>query len=144
MSKDSVRRFYGQTTYVSLFTCLAEASEPASSSSASSIDLVILPLDDGNESEEEFVDGDGMPADVAGPMEVHEYRSDSEHSDADEDLEVDRGPSKNKIMKKVNWRKCGNIKLNELQKHLLFQRKNFLIYWIVNLLLYFNIILQWK
>ena len=37
-----------------------------------------------------------MPADVAGPMEVHEYRSDSEHSDADEDLETDAGPSKNR------------------------------------------------
>ena len=35
-----------------------------------------------------------MPADVAGPMEVHEYRSDSEHSDADEDLKADPGPSK--------------------------------------------------
>ena len=48
MSKDSVRRFYGHTTYVSRFTRLAEASEAASSYSASSVDLVILPLDDGN------------------------------------------------------------------------------------------------
>ena len=30
---------------------------------------------------------------VAGPMEVHGYRSDSKHSDADEELEVDAGPS---------------------------------------------------
>ena len=66
-----------------------------------------------SESEEEFVDGEGMPADAAGPMEVHEYRSDSEHSDSDEDLEADLGPSKNKKMKKVNWRKCVDTKLDE-------------------------------
>ena len=35
-----------------------------------------------------------MPADVAGPMEVHEHRSDSEYSNADEDLKADPGPSK--------------------------------------------------
>ena len=55
----------------------------AFSSPASSVDLVISPPDDGNEPEEKFVDGEGMSADVAGPMEVHEYRSGLEHSDAD-------------------------------------------------------------
>ena len=54
-----------------------------------------------------------MQADVAGPMEVHEYRSDSEHSDADKDLEEDPGPSKNTKMKKVNCRKCEDTKLDE-------------------------------
>ena len=49
MSKDSVRGFYGQTPHVSRFTRLAEASEAASSSSASTVDLVILPPDDCNE-----------------------------------------------------------------------------------------------
>ena len=84
MSKDTVRGFYGQTTHVSRFTRLAEASEAASSSSASTVDLVILPPDDCNE---------WMSVDVAGPMEVHQYRSDSKHSDADEELEADAGPS---------------------------------------------------
>ena len=40
-----------------------------------------------------------MSADVAGPMETHAYRSDSEHSDADEDLETDPRLSENKKMK---------------------------------------------
>ena len=66
-----------------MFTRSAKASEAAPSSSASSVDLVISPPDDGNEREEKFVDGEGMSADVAGPMEIREYRSDSEHSDAD-------------------------------------------------------------
>ena len=87
MSKDSVRKFYGQTPYVSRFTSLAEASEAVSSPSTSRVELVILPSDDGKKSEENFVDGQRMPADVPGPMEVHEYRSDSEYSDADEDLD---------------------------------------------------------
>ena len=110
MSKDSVRRFYGHTPYVSRFTRLVEASEAASSSSASRINLVILPPDDSIESEEEFIDGKGMPANVAGPMEVHEYRWDS---GADEDLKADPGPSKNKKIKKINWRKCEDTKLDE-------------------------------
>ena len=71
ISKDSVRRLYGHTPYVSRFILLAEASEAAPSSSASSVDLVILPPDDSKESEEEFVDGEGMPGDVARPTEVH-------------------------------------------------------------------------
>ena len=50
-----------------------------------------------------------MPADVARPKEVHEYRSDSEHSDADEDLEAEPGPFKNKTMKKVNCR--GDVRI---------------------------------
>ena len=54
-----------------------------------------------------------MQADVAGPMEVHEYRSDSKHSDADKDLEADPGPSKNKKMKNVNCRKREDTKLDE-------------------------------
>ena len=56
-----------------------------------------------------------MPADAAGTMEVHEYRSDSEHSDADEDLEPDPGPPKNKT--------GGNMRIlysMKLQKHRLF------------------------
>ena len=85
--QDSVRKFYGQTPYVFRFTSLAEVSEAASSPSTFSVELVILPSDDGKKSEEDFVDGQRVPADVAGPMEVHEYRSDSEHSDADEDLD---------------------------------------------------------
>ena len=40
-----------------------------------------------------------MSADVAGPVGTHVYRSDSEHSDADEDLETDPRLSKNKKMK---------------------------------------------
>ena len=62
-----------------------------------------------------------MPADVAGPMEVHEYRSDSEHSDADEDLEAEPGPFKNKTMKKVNCR--GDVRIlnsMKLEKYHLF------------------------
>ena len=83
-----------------------------------------------------------MSANVAGPMEVHEYRSDS---DADEDLKADPGPSKNKKMKKVNWRKCEDTKLDETAKTpLILEEEFFLIYWIVNRLLYFNIFLQWK
>ena len=50
---------------LSRLTRLAEASKAPSSSNTSSADLVILHSDDGSESEEEFVDGEGMPADVA-------------------------------------------------------------------------------
>ena len=56
---------------LSRLTRLAEASKAASSSNTSSADLVILHSDDGSESEEEFVHGEGMPADVAWPMEVN-------------------------------------------------------------------------
>ena len=51
--------------YLISLTRLAEASKAPSSSNTSSADLVILHSDDGSESEEEFVDGEGMPADVA-------------------------------------------------------------------------------
>ena len=47
------------------------------------LDLVILPPDDGNLSEEEQIDGnnDTLPADVAGQVEVHEYDNESDGDD---------------------------------------------------------------
>ena len=52
-------------------------------------------------------------------MEVHEYRSYSEHSDVDEDPEANSSPSKNKRRKNVNWRKCEDTKPGETEETLL-------------------------
>ena len=65
-----------------------------------------------------------MPADVAGPMEVHEHRSDSEHSNADEDLKRIL-VLQNKKMEKVNWGKCEDTKLDETAETLLILEETF-------------------
>ena len=64
---------------------LSEATTAATSSVADEIDLVILPPDDGQLSEEEQTDqnNDILPADVAGQIEVHQYNNISDEDDQD-------------------------------------------------------------
>ena len=79
MSKNNVRTFYGKShsQYVSKYVRLSGATTAATSSAADEIDLVILPPDDGQLSEEKQIDqnNDILPADVAGQIEVHEYNN---------------------------------------------------------------------
>ena len=77
MSNNNLRTFYrkSHSLHTSKYVRPSEANTAAMSSAADEIDLVILPPDDGQLSEEEQIDenNDVLPADVAGQIEVHEY-----------------------------------------------------------------------
>ena len=91
---------------------LSEATTAATSSAADEIDLVILPPDDGQLSEEEQTDqnNDILPADVAGQIEVHEYNNVSDEDDQDafhnDELQPPKKKSKIKSVRdKSRWKK---------------------------------------
>ena len=77
MSNNNLRTFCrkSHSLHTSKYVRPSEANTAAMSSAADEIDLVILPPDDGQLSEEEQIDenNDVLPADVAGQIEVHEY-----------------------------------------------------------------------
>ena len=75
---------------------LSEATTAATSSAADEIDLVILPPDGGQLSEEEQIDenNDILPADEAGQIEVHEYENVSDEDDENEFDNNELQPSK--------------------------------------------------
>ena len=79
MSSNNVRTFYGKShsPHVSKYVRLSEATTAATSSAEDEIDLVILPPNGGQLSEEEQIDenNDFLPADVTGQIEVHEYEN---------------------------------------------------------------------
>ena len=85
---------------------LSEATTAATSSAADEIDLVILPPDDGQLSEEEQIDqkNDILPADVAGQIEVHEYNnvSDEDDQDAFDNYELQQPKKKSKSKSVTN------------------------------------------
>ena len=72
MSNNNVRIFYvkSHSPRVSKYVRLSKATTAATSSAADKIDLVILPPDGGQLSEEEQIDekNDILPADVAGQL----------------------------------------------------------------------------
>ena len=84
--------------YVPKYVGLSEATTAATSLAADEIDLVILPPDDGQLSEEEQIDQNNniLPAGVAGQIEVHEYNnaSDEDEQDAFDNDEL-QPPKKN-------------------------------------------------
>ena len=98
MSNNNVTTFYGNSDspHVSKYVRLSEATTAATSSAADEIDLVILPLDGGQFSEEEQIDeyNDILPADVAGQIEVHEYENVSDEDDENEFDNNELQPSK--------------------------------------------------
>ena len=75
---------------------LSEATTAATSSAADEIDLVILPPDGGQLSEEEQIDenNDILPADVAGQIEVHGYENISDEDDENDELQPSKKKSK--------------------------------------------------
>ena len=77
MSNNNLRTFYRKwhSLHTSKYVRPSEANTAAMSSAADEKDVVILPPDDGQLSEEEQIDenNDVLPADVAGQIEVHEY-----------------------------------------------------------------------
>ena len=114
MSNNNVRTFYGKShsPHVSKYVRLSEASSAATSSAANEIDLVILPPDGGQLSEEKQIDenNDILPADVAGQIEVHEYENVSEEDDETEFDNDELQPSKKKsksesVRDKPRWKK---------------------------------------
>ena len=114
MNKNNVRTFYGKShsQYVSKYVRLSEATTAATSSAADEIDLVILPPNDGQLSEEEQIDqnNDILPADEAGPIEVHEYNNIGDEDDQDafdnEELQSPKKKSKSKSVRdKPRWKK---------------------------------------
>ena len=91
---------------------LSEATTAATSLAVDEIDLVILPPDDGQLSEEEQIDenNDILPADVAGQIEVHEYNnvSDEDEQDAfdNDELQPPKRKSESKSLRdKPRWKK---------------------------------------
>ena len=98
MSNDNVTTFYGNShpPHVSKYVWLSEATTTATSSAADEIDLVILPLDGKQLSEEELIDenNDILPADVAGQIEVHECENVSGEDDKNEFDNDELEPSK--------------------------------------------------
>ena len=114
MSNNNVRTFYGKShsPHVSKYVRLSEATTAATSSAADEIDLVILPPDGGQLSEEEQIDenNDILPADVAGQIEVHEYENVSDEDDENEfdndELQPSKKKSKSKSVRdKPRWKK---------------------------------------
>ena len=113
MNKNNVRTFYGKShsQYVSKYVRLSEATTAATSSSADEIDLVILPPDDGQLSEEQIdQNNDILPADVAGQTEVHEYNNVSDEDDQDafdnDELQPPKKKFKSKSVRdKPRWKK---------------------------------------
>ena len=77
---------------------LSEETTAATSLAADEIDLVILPPDGGQLSEEEQIDenNDILPADVAGQIEVHEYENVLDKDDENEFDNDELQPSKKK------------------------------------------------
>ena len=69
-----------------MYVKLSETTSTATSSAADVIDLVILPPDGGQLSEEEQINenNDILPADVAGQIIVHEYQNVSDEDDENE------------------------------------------------------------
>ena len=88
MSNNNVRTFYGKThsPHVSKYVRLSEATTAAMSSAVDEKDLVKLPPDGGQLSEEEQIDenNDILPAVVYGQIEVHEYENVSDEGDENE------------------------------------------------------------
>ena len=114
MNKNNVRTFYGKShpQYVSKYVRLSEATTAAMPSAADEIDLVKLPPDDGQLSEEEQIDqnNDILPADVAGQIEVHEYKNVRDEDDQDafdnDELQLPKKKSKSKSVRdKPKWKK---------------------------------------
>ena len=87
-SCSGIKLYLGKSHFphVSKYARLSEATTAATSSAADEIDLVILPPDGGQLSEEEQIDenNDILPADVAGQIEVHEYENVSGEDDENE------------------------------------------------------------
>ena len=109
MSNNNVRTFYGKShsPHISKDVRLSEATTAATPSAADEIDLVILPPDGGQLSEEEQIDenNDILPADVAGKIEVRGYEDDKNEFDNDE-LQSSKKKSKCKSVRdKARWKK---------------------------------------
>ena len=98
MTNNNVRTFYGRlhSPHVSRYVRLSEATTAATSSAADEIDLVILPPNGGQLSEEEQIDenNDILTADVAAEIEVHEYENVSDEDDENEFDNNELQPSK--------------------------------------------------
>ena len=118
MSNNYVRTFYvkSHSPRVSKYVQLSEATTAATSSAADEIDLVILPPDGGQLSEEEQIDenNDILPADEAGQIEVHEYENVSDEDDENEFDDDELQPSKNKsksksVRDKTRWKKLEDM-----------------------------------
>ena len=103
-SNNNVRTFYGKShsPHVSKYVQLSEATTAATSSAADEIDLVILPPNGRQLSEEEQIDenNDILPTDVAGQIEVHEYENVSDQDDENEFDNDELQPSKKKSKSK--------------------------------------------
>ena len=118
MNKNNVRTFYGKSHshYVSKYARLSEATTAATSSAADEKNLVILPSDDGQLSEEEQIDqnNDILPADIAGQIEVHEYNTVSDEDDQDafdnDELQPPKKKSKS-VRDKPRWKKSEDMLL---------------------------------
>ena len=114
MSNNNVRTFYGKShsPHVSKYVRLSEATTAATSSAEDEIDLVILPPNGGQLSEEEQIDenNDILTADVAAEIEVHEYENVSDEDDENEFDNDEIQPSKKKsksksVRDKPRWKK---------------------------------------
>ena len=95
-----------------MYVKLSETTTTATSSAADVIDLVILPPDGGQLSEEEQINenNDILPADVAGQIIVHEYQNVSDEDDENEfdndELQPSKKKSKSKSVRgKPRWKK---------------------------------------
>ena len=98
--------------HVSKYVRLSEVATAATSSAVDEIDLVILPPDGGQLSEEEQINENNntLPEDVAGQIEVHEYENVSYEDDENEfdndELQPLKKKSKNKSVRdKPRWNK---------------------------------------
>ena len=98
--------------HVSKYLRLSEVATAATSSAVDEIDLVILPPDGGQLSEEEQINETNniLPEDVAGQIEVHEYENVSYEDDENEfdndELQPLKKKSKNKSVRdKPRWNK---------------------------------------
>ena len=98
--------------HVSKYVRLSEVATAATSSAVDEIDLVILPPDGGQLSEEEQINETNniLPEDVAGQIEVHEYENVSYEDDENEfdndELQPLKKKSKNKSVRdKPRWNK---------------------------------------
>ena len=98
--------------HVSKYVGLSEVATAATSSAVDEIDLVILPPDGGQLSEEEQINETNniLPEDVAGQIEVHEYENVSYEDDENEfdndELQPLKKKSKNKSVRdKPRWNK---------------------------------------
>ena len=102
MSNNNVRTFYGKShsPHVSKYVRLSEAT---TASAADEVDLIILPPDGGQLSEEEQIDenNDILPADVARQSEVHEYENVSDEDDENDFDNDELQPSKKNLKVKV-------------------------------------------